>query len=98
MLTGQCRSLLKWSGTASSLDYSRVTPIDGRALRIGGNGSPPWSGLQIEFVERAPEKNPSAAPSTKTVIEALRPCAFAPAGLPVNRRTVVVIPRKMKNS
>ncbi len=38
MLSGPCRSLLKRSGTVSNLDYSRVIPINGRALQIEDNG------------------------------------------------------------
>jgi hypothetical protein len=34
----------------------------------------PWSGLQIEFLERTPEKKASAEPSTKNGIE---PVLFA---------------------
>jgi hypothetical protein len=35
----------------------------------------PWSGLQIDFVERTPEKKATAKPSTKHGVEPLRLCA-----------------------
>jgi hypothetical protein len=50
----------------------------------------PWSGLQTEFVERTPGKNASVEPSTKDRIEAVRLCAFAPPGSPLDRRSVIV--------
>jgi hypothetical protein len=82
----------------SSPDYLGATAIDGRALRTEGNGSVPWSGLQTELVERTPEKKASAEPSTKDVIEAVRLCAFAPPGSPIDRHTVIAFPRIMNNA
>jgi hypothetical protein len=45
----------------------------------------PGSGLQTEFMERTPAKDASAEPSTKDGIEAVRFCAFTPAGSPLDR-------------
>jgi hypothetical protein len=40
-----------------------------------GNGSLPWSGPQINFLEQAPERNVSGEPSTQEGIETVVPCA-----------------------
>jgi len=37
-----------------------------------GNGPLPWSGPQTEFVERRPEKNANAKPSTRHGFETIR--------------------------
>jgi hypothetical protein len=68
----------------SSPDYSHVTAIEERALRIEGNGPVPCSGLQTEFLERTPGKNARAMPSTIHGVETLSLRAFAPPGSPVD--------------
>jgi hypothetical protein len=74
-----------------------VTRVEGRALQSEGNGPVPWSGLQTEFVERAPRKNASAEPSTKDGSEAVRLGAFALPGSPLDRHRVVVFHLSMSN-
>jgi hypothetical protein len=43
--------------------------LDGRALRIEGNGPVLWSGPQTEFVERTPGKNSSAEPRANMALK-----------------------------
>ena len=64
-----------------------MTATAGRALR-SDNGPVVCSGLQTELVERTPEKQASAEPSTKQGVEAVRFCFFAPPGSPRDRQSV----------
>ena len=67
-----------------------MTTIEGQALRSEDNGPLTCSGLQTELVERTPEKNATAKPSTKHGIEAVRGHVFAPPGSPLDRRSVMI--------
>jgi hypothetical protein len=73
-------------------DYSRTTTIVGQALRSEDNGSLACSGLQAESMERTPEKDASAEPSTQHGIEAVRFGVFAPPGSPLDRQSVMIFP------
>jgi hypothetical protein len=67
-----------------------MTTIEGQALRSEDNGPLACSGLQTELVERTPEKNASAEPSTRHGIEAVRFSVFAPPGSPLDRQSVII--------
>ena len=71
-----------------------MTAIEERALRSEGHGPVPWSGLQTEFVDERLGKSASSDSSTKDGIEAVRLCAFAPPGSPLDRHRVVAFPPK----
>ena len=61
-----------------------MTTIEGQALRSEDNGPPVCSSLQTKLVERTPEKDAIAEPSTKHGIEAVHFCVFAPPGSPLD--------------
>jgi hypothetical protein len=67
-----------------------MTTIEGQVLRSEDNGPLASSVLQTELVERTPEKNASAEPSTRHGIEAVHFSAFAPPGLPLDRQSVII--------
>ena len=83
-----------------------MTTIEGQALRSEDNGPLACSGpstalrtgLQTELVERTPEKDASARPSTKHGIEDVPFCAFAPPGSLLDRQSVVIFPLTMNNA
>ena len=75
-----------------------MTTIQGRAFQTEGNGFVPWSRLQTERVERMAEKNANDEPSTKHGIDAVRLCAFALPGPPLDRHSVVVLPLTVNNT
>ena len=67
-------------------DYPSGVTIEGQAFRSEDNGPVAGSGLQTELVERTPEENANAEPSTKDGIEAVRFGVFAPPGSPLDRQ------------
>ena len=82
---------------STSPDYSQWTAIKGRALRSEGNGPVPWRGLQTEFLECTPGKSASVLLGTNHGIGIFPLCAFAPPGSPLDRHSVVTLPRTMNN-
>jgi hypothetical protein len=72
--------------------------IEGKALRSEDNGPVPCSSLQTELVERTPEKDASAEPSTQHGIEAVRFGVFAPPGSPLDRQSVMIFSLTMNNT
>ncbi len=66
--------------------YSGGATIGRRALRSEDNRFLDRRGLQTELVKWTPEKSASAEPSTHHGIEAVHLYAFAPPGLPPDRR------------
>ena len=97
-LTGRKLSSAVSRRRTASPDYSRVTAIEGRALRSEDNEPVPGSGLQTELLERTSGKNASVEPSTREGIEADRLCVFAPPGSPLDRHSLVIFTRTVNNA
>jgi hypothetical protein len=75
-----------------------MTTSEGQALRSEDDGSLACSGLQTELMERTPEKDVSAEPSTPHGIEAVRFSVFAPPGSPLDRESVMIFPLTMNRA